>query len=112
LIYHPSVERGQRFCGVAGILEQYTGDSEGIYYDYYQLLTRSSEDLVVDQIADIDGDCDVDFVDFGVLAGHWLEAGCSEPGRCGGADLAGDQSEHVVDMFDLLKFTQYWLEGK
>lgn len=112
LIYHPYIEIGQRFCGVTGILEQYTGDSEGIYYDYHQLLTRNSEDFVVNQIADLDGDCDVDFVDFHVLGGHWLEAGCGEPDWCGGADLDRDHSEHVVNMFDLLKFTQYWLEGK
>ena len=112
LIYHPSVEIGQRFCGVTGILEQYTGDSEGIYYDYYQLLTRNSEDFIVDQIADLDGDCDDDFVDFGVLAGHWLEAGCSEPDWCGGADLVKDPLEPEVNRFDLLRFTEYWLEGK
>jgi hypothetical protein len=112
LIYHPYVEIGQRFCGTTGILEQYTGDSEGIYYDYYQLLTRSSDDFVMDQIADLDGDCDVDLVDFGVLAQHWLEAGCGEPDWCGGADLVRDPSEQVVNVFDLLRFTQYWLGGK
>ena len=112
LIYHPYVEIGQRFCGVTGILEQYTGDSEGIYYDYYQLLTRSSDDFVIDQIADLDGDCDVDSGDFSVLAVHWLEAGCGEPDWCGGADLVRDPSEQVVNVFDLLRFTQVWLDGK
>jgi hypothetical protein len=112
LIYHPYIETGQRFCCVTGILEQYTGDSEGIYYDYYQLLTRSSEDFVVDQIADLDGDCDVDFIDFGILAGHWLEAGCDEPDWCGGADLVRDSSEQGVNILDLLRFSEYWLEGK
>lgn len=112
LIYHPVVEIGRQFCGVAGILEQYTGVSEGIYYDYYQLLTRHSEDFIIDQIADLDGDCDVDFVDFGLLAGHWLEAGCGEPDWCGGADLVRDPSKQGVNMFDLLQFSQYWLGGK
>ncbi|MEJ2703578.1 MAG: hypothetical protein P8Z79_14160 [Sedimentisphaerales bacterium] len=112
LIYHPYIETGRRFCGVSGILEQYTGDSDGIYYDYYQLLTRSSEDFIADQVADLDGDCDVDFLDFSILAGHWLEAGCGEPDWCGGADLVQDQSEQGVNMFDLLRFTQHWLDGK
>jgi len=53
LIYHPYVEVGQHFYSVTGILEQYMGDSDGIYYDYYQLLTRSSDDFVLDQITDV-----------------------------------------------------------
>jgi hypothetical protein len=112
LIYHPYTETGQQLCGITGVLEQYTGDSEGIYYDYYQLLTRNAEDFVVDQIADLDGDCDVDFDDFNILAGHWREAECTEPDGCGGVNLVEDQLEQEVNMFDLLKFTQYWLEGK
>jgi hypothetical protein len=51
-IYHPTVEVGKSFYGVTGILEQYTGTSDGIYYHYYQLLTRSSEDFVLEQPAD------------------------------------------------------------
>lgn len=72
LIYHPYIEIGQNFCGVAGILEQYTGDSEGIYYDYYQLLTTTKA-FTLEQIADLDGDCDVDFADFSIFVEHWLE---------------------------------------
>ena len=73
LIYHPYVEIGQNFCGVAGILEQYTGDSEGIFYDYYQLLTTNTKAFTIEQIADLDGDCDVDFADFSIFVEHWLE---------------------------------------
>lgn len=112
LIYHPYIEIGRQFCGITGILEQYTGISEGIYYDYYQLLTRNTEDFVVNQIADLNGDCDVDFVDFAVLAGHWLEVKCGEPDGCDGANLVEDQLEQEVNIFDLLRFSQYWLEGK
>ena len=72
-IYHPSVEVGQNFCGVTGILEQYTSEQDGIFYDYYQLLTTSSDDFATEQIADLDGDCDVDFLDFGIFTEHWLE---------------------------------------
>jgi hypothetical protein len=73
LIYHPVVEIDQNFCGVAGILEQYTGDSEGIFYDYYQLLTINTKAFTIEQIADLDGDCDVDFADFNIFVEHWLE---------------------------------------
>jgi len=74
LIYHAYIEIGQHFCGVTGVLEQYyTADSDGIYYDYYQLLTRSTEDFTIDQTADLDDDCDVDLIDFSIFAQHWLE---------------------------------------
>jgi hypothetical protein len=73
LIYHPYVEIGRNFCGVAGILEQYTGDSEGVFYDYYQLLTINTKAFTIEQTADLDGDCDVDFADFSIFVEHWLE---------------------------------------
>jgi hypothetical protein len=111
-IYHPYIEIGQNFCGVAGVLEQYTAESDGIYYDYYQLLTTSTEAFTIDQTADFDGDCDVDFADFSIFAEHWLQTGCAEPDWCGGADLTKDQPDGIVDTYDLLKFAQNWLEGK
>ena len=110
-LYHPYVEIGQRFCGVAGILEQYTGNKDGIDYDYYQLLTRNTDDFIIDQIADFDGDCDVDFVDFGLFAEHWAATGCAEPDWCGGADFAADGPDGIVWMADLAEFTHYWLAG-
>jgi len=73
LIYHPYIEPGRSFCGVTGILEQYTGEQEGISYDYYQLLTTSTDDFTIEQIADLDGDCDVDFLDYKIFTEHWLE---------------------------------------
>jgi hypothetical protein len=72
-IYHPNIEPGRNFCGITGVLEQYTGEQDGIYYDYYQLLTTSSKDFTIEQVADLDGDCDVDFSDFGIFTEHWLE---------------------------------------
>ncbi len=112
LIYHPLVVTGQNFCCVAGILEQYTGDSEGIRYDYYQLLTTTTESFTIEQIADFDDDCDVDFADFSLFAEHWLQAGCTEPDWCGGADLTKEKPNGLVNTFDLLKFAQLWLEGR
>ena len=111
-IYHPYVQIGQNFCGVAGVLEQYTAENNGIYYDYYQLLTTSTEDFTITQTADFDDDCDVDFVDFSTFARHWRQHGCNEPDWCGRADLTKDQPNGIVDTFDLLKFAQHWLDGK
>jgi len=112
LIYHPYIEPGLTLCGVAGILEQYTGEHDGISYDYFQLLTTSTEDFTIDQVADLDDDCDVDFADFGIFAGHWLDTGCDEPDFCGGADMVTGQEDGIVNALDLLEFARHWLEGK
>jgi hypothetical protein len=112
LIYHPYIEPGLNLCGVTGILEQYTDEQDGINYDYYQLLTTSTEDFAIDQVADLDDDCDVDFADFGIFAGYWLQTGCGEPDFCGGADLVRDRADGVVNVFDLSEFARHWLEGK
>jgi hypothetical protein len=71
-IYHPLVEIDQNFCGVTGILEQYNAESDGIYYDYYQLLTTETTSFIFAQIADLDGDCDVDFEDFCIFMDSWM----------------------------------------
>lgn len=110
-VYHPFIEVGNSFCGVTGILEQYTGESEGIYYDYYQLLTTKTDDFLILQTADLNDDCEVDFADFSTFAKHWLEAGCNAPDWCSGADLTKDHPNGVVDIFDLIEFVKYWLDG-
>ncbi|UCC99740.1 MAG: hypothetical protein JSW66_07620, partial [Phycisphaerales bacterium] len=111
-IYHPYVEIGRHFCGVTGVLEQYTAERDGIDYDYYQLLTRSTADFVIDQTADFDGDCDVDWVDFGLFAQYWLQTGCGEPDLCSGADFGIDEPDGIVWMADLWEFSRHWLAGK
>ncbi|UCG56049.1 MAG: hypothetical protein JSU70_14395 [Phycisphaerales bacterium] len=111
-IYHPLVQVGQEFCGVVGILEQYVGQSEGIYYDYYQLLTRGTEDFTMYRIADLDFDCDVDFDDFDRFARYWLDEGCHDAESCGGADLIEGPVAGAVDALDLHEFAERWLEGK
>jgi hypothetical protein len=45
--YHISVFHGQQFQSVTGILEQYTYDYGTQGYDYYQLMTTSSDGLLV-----------------------------------------------------------------
>jgi hypothetical protein len=57
--YHPYVSRGQHFCAVAGTFEQYTKVSDG--WDYYQLITMKTADVVI--CGDGDNDGDVDRVD-------------------------------------------------
>lgn len=109
-IYHPYVQIGQRFCGVAGILEQYTAEDDGIYYDYYQLLTTTTTDFLMEQYGDLNYDCGVDFFDFAVFGGQWLtDEQCGVPDWCGGADLTQNGS---VDWFDLRDFSQEWLQGR
>ncbi len=55
------------------------------------------------QIGDINNDLSIDFLDFAVLANHWLQTDC---GPCEGADLTGDNN---VTMADILPLAQNWL---
>jgi hypothetical protein len=57
-------------------------------------------------IADLDGNCAVNFTDLAMFASYWLETGC---GTCGGADFTGDST---VDLADLAILVQEWLHGK
>ena len=108
-IYHDYVQVGQSFCSISGILEQYNAERDGIYYDYYQLLTLNTESFTITQTADFDDDCDVDLNDFSAFASRWLMSGCEEPDFCDGADLSENSS---VDIIDLNIFTENWFEGK
>jgi hypothetical protein len=56
--------------------------------------------------ADLDDDCGVDFADFAILAGQWLEA----PG-VPSADIAPPGGDEIVDMNDLDLFVDSWLWG-
>lgn len=65
--YHPFVSVGQGFCGLRGVLEQYTNLADG--WDYYQIVTFSSADLAICGDADHDGD--VDLSDLSLLLAHY-----------------------------------------
>jgi len=67
---HPIIDTGLFMCGLNGIFEQYTKESEG--WDYYQILTTNFDDFVIEQKGDLDEDCDVDFADLAILSDNWL----------------------------------------
>ena len=71
--YHELVQIGQGFCGITGFVEQYTAIDDGIFFDYYQIITTTSEDFVLEQIGDLNDDCAVDLVDYAILMEHWLK---------------------------------------
>jgi hypothetical protein len=58
----------------------------------------------IPQVGDLDKDYDVDFVDFALFAGYWQQTGCD---KCGGADLAGNDSYIGYD--DLQQLVENWL---
>ncbi|MFA5422634.1 MAG: hypothetical protein WC374_02115 [Phycisphaerae bacterium] len=55
---------------------------------------------------DFDGSGRVDFNDFSILAAYWYDY-CEEPNSCQGTNL---DDYNVVDLNDLMLFTEYWLE--
>ena len=55
---------------------------------------------------DFDGDCDIDFFDFAILANSWLQ---NDPLRDIAPPPAGDD---IVDIYDLAVLCDNWLAGK
>lgn len=108
--YHDYVTMGQAFCRVEGILEQYTRPDNG--WDYYQLLSISTESFTIEQTADLDDDCDVDLGDLEAFCGYWLAQDCTDPNWCGGSDLTRDESPGMVNGDDFAIVAKYWLKGK
>lgn len=71
--------------------------------DYYEF--QFSPNMLA---GDLDGDDDVDLVDFSILARQWRQA----PGEPS-ADIAPpEEPDGIVDFLDLGVFCAYWLEGK
>lgn len=60
----------------------------------------------IPQVGDMDKDYDVDFIDFALFSEYWQQSDC---GKCGGADLAGNDGN--VGMDDLQEFIANWLVG-
>lgn len=70
--YHPFVTIGASFCSVEGIIEQYTKESGGYMYDFYQLLTLDTGSLKRETPADLTGDCMVNMEDMAEFSKYWL----------------------------------------
>jgi hypothetical protein len=56
---------------------------------------------------DFDGNTKVDFGDFALLSLRWNQSNCEYPDWCQGVDI---DTSGVVDINDLMLFTEYWLE--
>jgi hypothetical protein len=68
----------------------------------------STDVRLVCSAGDLDFDCHVDFVDYAQFAEEWLNDGCNSlDGFCNGADIVINGE---VNMEDLAKFTQRWLD--
>lgn len=82
-------------------------------YDAYYADTGTLEhfEIVICERApaDLNGDENVDFVDYVGLAGRWENEDCVWPCWCEGADLNNSGS---VDLDDLAQFLEHWLEGE
>jgi hypothetical protein len=67
---------------------------------------RIPESLCVSfSIADLNGDCVVDFLDFAILGNQWLE-----PPGIPSADIAPEPPDDFVDILDLTVWATEWLD--
>ncbi|MCL5281917.1 MAG: dockerin type I domain-containing protein [Planctomycetes bacterium] len=103
-LYLPAIQPGQRFRAVTGVLEQYTNLGDG--FDYYQLLTLSTESLTELCPADLDQDGDVDLQDYRLFVEQLLLPASAAKGQLyRAADLNDDGT---VDAADLAAFNAAW----
>ncbi|MDD5063982.1 MAG: endo-1,4-beta-xylanase [Phycisphaerae bacterium] len=57
--------------------------------------------------SDISSDCHVNYADLKIIADHWLDTNCIEPGNCEGADF--EPTDGIVDLFDFTDFAVQWM---
>jgi hypothetical protein len=86
---------------IQGVVNGSYGDYANIPYDLGIIRRQSPAGP-----ADLNLDCDVDFVDFAVLAGQWLQAP-----RVPSADIAPLGGDGIVNMNDLALLVDSWLWG-
>lgn len=86
------------------------GDCNIAFYDFDVSETEPVQTLTFHHVRtrDFDGNAQVNFADFAVLAFYWQVTDCNKPGGwCEGTDLDIDGD---VDLDDLMLFVNYWLE--
>jgi len=85
------------------------GNCNVAFYDYDVSETEPVHTLTFHHVRtrDFDGNTQVDFADFAVLAFYWQEVNCGDANDCEGTDLDINGS---VDVNDLMLFCEYWLE--
>ena len=81
------------------------GDCNIGFYEWFMLTYEIPFTHV--RTRDFDDNTKVNLVDFATLAFYWQRSDCSDPDRCGGADLDINDS---VNIYDLMLFVDYWLE--
>jgi hypothetical protein len=86
-------------CGLKVGHTDYNGDPNVAYYPDSIAMTVFSK-------ADLDENGDVDFTDFAILAGQWLQAPHNPS-----ADIAPDGGDNMVNFLDLNVFSENWLEN-
>ena len=86
------------------------GDPNFGFYDYSQSWDEPISTITLSQFPspDFDESGIVNLADFSHFSLYWLESDCQEISWCEGADLNIDT---VVDVQDLLVFSDYWLWG-
>jgi hypothetical protein len=95
----PTVEKGAAFLNGKLWDWQGTPSATGIYAKDVRLVCSAG---------DLNFDCHVDFVDYAQFAEKWLNDGCNNLNDfCNGADIVINGE---VNMEDLAKFTQRWLD--
>jgi subtilisin family serine protease len=97
------------FLNIAAV-DGLTGLSQGSGVPVYFTESNLSEYGLcgISAKVDFDVDCDVDFVDYAILANNWMDQNCAGPDWCDETDLNENGS---VDLYDLAEFVKYWLEG-
>jgi hypothetical protein len=93
----PDVDSNSCMVRVTDSNDPNISDTSNLFYIYR--CTNSID-------GDINGDCYVNMKDFGRIASEWLD-NCQTPEWCHGADI---DTSSKVDMEDVRRFCQHWLE--
>ncbi len=104
----PCIDTGENSEAPAGVTTDLDGRPRFVDGDCNDIVTVDigAYEFAYAYIGDFDDDCDVDFVDFAILASYWLQDGPS-------VDIAPPpEGDGIVDLRDLEVLCKYWLAGK